>query len=77
MVESTGFENRHTARYREFESPPLRNWVVNEAGIIYQRPWYNICVMSMHFRGRGTTFGEAVRLCRTMGAYLALASVRS
>ena len=24
MVETTGFENRHTARYREFESPPLR-----------------------------------------------------
>lgn len=25
MVETTGFENRHTARYREFESPPLRH----------------------------------------------------
>lgn len=24
MVETTGFENRHTARYREFESPLLR-----------------------------------------------------
>ncbi len=48
MVETSGFENRHTERYREFESLPLRKIVRSRT----------------NFEGNATTRGDLVMLAK-------------
>ncbi len=40
MVETSGFENRHVARHREFESPPLRKPVSNFVLNLHQQDYF-------------------------------------
>ena len=64
MVETTGFENRHAVRYREFESPPLRQGsssmeVMKKASDFTARVY---AVAAKIPKGKVATYGQLARL---------------